>query len=123
MRHCPQTLAVRLEVMRLSRRYFAVSLLSWKDHDAQRVAAQVVQPYARAYAMRLAALSQNDERVAEMVQGQLGQYRCVSALGWRGGVGVCLSIFVCCARFFCRTMTCSRRGGTPGAAVGCTLFL
>ncbi|CAM9380192.1 unnamed protein product, partial [Ectocarpus sp. 8 AP-2014] len=43
--------------------------------DAQRVAAQVVQPYARAYAMRLAAVAQGDERVAEMVKGQLGQYR------------------------------------------------
>lgn len=36
---------------------------------------QVVQPYARAYAMRLAAVAQGDDRVAEMVQGQLDQYR------------------------------------------------
>ncbi|CAN0056063.1 unnamed protein product, partial [Scytosiphon promiscuus] len=70
-----KTLEVRLDVLRLSRKYFAVSLVAWKDKDAQRVAAQVVQPYARAYAMRLAAVAQGDERVAEMVQGQLGQYR------------------------------------------------
>eukprot|EP00903_Cladosiphon_okamuranus_P008385 g8062.t1 len=70
-----KTLEVRLSVLRLCRRYFAVSLVTWKDKDAQRVAAQVVQPYARAYAMRLTAVSQGDERVAEMVQGQLDQYR------------------------------------------------
>ncbi|CAN0342137.1 unnamed protein product, partial [Ectocarpus fasciculatus] len=68
------TLAVRVGVVRFCRKYFAVSLAAWKDKDAQRVAAQVVQPYARAYAMRLAAVAQGDERVAEMVQGQLGQY-------------------------------------------------
>lgn len=52
-----------------------MSLLKWKDADAQRVAAQVVQPYARAYAMRLAAMTHNDDRVTAMVQGQLDQYR------------------------------------------------
>lgn len=67
---------MRLGVLRLSRRYFALSLLRWKDQDAQRVAAQVVQPYARAYAVKLEALVQNDDRVATMVQGQLDQYRC-----------------------------------------------
>ncbi|CAM9836747.1 unnamed protein product, partial [Laminaria digitata] len=70
-----KTLAVRLEVLRMSRRYFSVSLLRWKDKDAQRVAAQVVQPYARAFAVGLAAEAQGDQRVAEMVQGQLDQYR------------------------------------------------
>ena len=70
-----QKLMVRLGVLRMSRRYFSVSLLSWKDKDAQRVAAQVVQPYARAFAVGLAAAAQGDERVAEMVQEQLGQYR------------------------------------------------
>ncbi|CAN0217260.1 unnamed protein product, partial [Ectocarpus sp. 12 AP-2014] len=69
------TLAVRVGVLRLCRKYFAVSLAAWKDKDAQRVAAQVVQPYARAYAMRLAAVAQGDERVAEMVESQLGQYK------------------------------------------------
>ena len=66
---------MRLQVLRMSRRYFSVSLLRWKDKDAQRVAAQVVQPYARAFAMSLAAAAQGDERVTEMVQGQLAQYR------------------------------------------------
>eukprot|EP00752_Nemacystus_decipiens_P012115 g10740.t1 len=70
-----KTLEVRLNVLRLCRRYFAVSLVAWKDKDANRVAAQVVQPYARAYAMRLTAVAQGDERVADMVQGQLDQYR------------------------------------------------
>lgn len=52
-----------------------MSLLKWKDADAQRVAAQVVQPYARAYAMRLTAMVHNDDRVTVAVQGQLDQYR------------------------------------------------
>lgn len=66
---------MRLHVLGFSRRYFSVSLLRWKDEDAHRVAAQVVQPYARAYAMRLAAEAQGDDRVASMVKGQLDQYR------------------------------------------------
>lgn len=32
---------MRLGVLRVCRRYFAVSLVGWKDKDAQRVAAQV----------------------------------------------------------------------------------
>ncbi|CAN0158629.1 unnamed protein product [Pylaiella littoralis] len=57
--------------------------------DAQRVAAQViVQPYARAYAMRLAAVAQGDDRVSEMVQGQLDQYSAaVPAAAVGGGRG------------------------------------
>lgn len=77
-----QTLIVRLWVLRLSRKYFAVSLMRWKNADAQRVAAQVVQPYARAYATKVAALAQNDERVAAIVQAQLDQYRYMDVTRW-----------------------------------------
>lgn len=70
-----QTLIARSWVLRSSRKYFAFSLLSWKNADAQRVAAQLVQPYARAYATRLAAVARNDEPIVTLTQAQLGQYR------------------------------------------------
>ncbi|CAN0135606.1 unnamed protein product, partial [Discosporangium mesarthrocarpum] len=70
-----QVLKVRLGALRFSRRYFAVSLLQWKAADAERVAAQLVQPYARGYATKQAAMARGADCLANMVQEQLDLYR------------------------------------------------
>lgn len=55
-----------------------------------------MQPYARAYAMRLTAVAQGDAGVAEMVQGQLDQYRYTSNILQSFDVDVYIQVLVCC---------------------------
>mmetsp|Transcript_96499 Transcript_96499/g.275266 ORF Transcript_96499/g.275266 Transcript_96499/m.275266 type:complete len:478 (-) Transcript_96499:119-1552(-) len=65
----------RLVMVRWARRYHATAFGSWKALDSERVAAQLIGPYAECFGALLDAQRRGDAAFVQMAGSQLGQLR------------------------------------------------